>query len=115
MRKRLNLIVIFYVLYFTWLFTLIFLSSRPDILTIFLLCILAFYFLFLYEKYDFWFFSLVYIGSIAIGGYVAYDPAFNSIGFPPLGVPYWPFAWGITTLAMRKFYISINKGYAPSI
>ena len=112
MRKRINLVIVFYVLYFLWLLMVIMLWVDPVYLTTFLLAIAAFYFFFLYEKYDIWFFSFVYLSSFIIGRSLASDPAFASIGFPPLGIPAWPIAWGTTVLAFRKFYLIISKEFS---
>lgn len=111
MRKRIDSIIIFYVLYFLWLALVIMLWPTPKYLTYFLLSIAAFYFVFLYEKMDFWFFAAVYLVSLLAGKYLVNDPTFANRGYPPLGIPFWPIAWGITVLAFRKFYILLNKGY----
>jgi len=108
-RKRINLIVIFYVLYFTWLFLLAYLWPDTKTLTYFLLSVIVFYFLFLREHTDIIIFVIVAFASFFITKTLAYDPGFADVGFPELGVPYWPLAWGITTLAVRKFYLIISK------
>lgn len=108
-RKRINLIVVFYVLYFTWLFLLAYLWPNTKVLAYFLLGIVFFYFLLLRERTDLILFVLVAVASFLIGKHLAYDPGFANIGIPQLGIPYWPLAWGITTLAVRKFYLLVSK------
>src|SRR3989344_5858155 len=85
MRKNINLLVIFYVIYFTWLFLVAYLWTNSQILTYFLLGIILIYFIFLREKYDFIIFALVSVASYLIGKYLAYDPGFAEIGYPSLG------------------------------
>ena len=109
MRKRINLIIVFYVLYFAWLLLIIHLWPNPETLTYFLLAIVAFYFLFLYEKRDIWFFLLVIILSWLTASYFSSDPSLVIRGVPPLGIPYWPLTWGISALAFRKFYLLTGK------
>lgn len=113
MRKNINLLVIFYVIYFTWLFLVAYLWTNAQILTYFLLGIILIYFMFLREKYDIFIFTLVSVASYLIGKYLAYDPGFAKIGYPSLGIPYWPLAWGISTLALRKFYLLFSKNPQP--
>ncbi len=110
MKKKINLIIIFYVLYFAWLFLLAYLWPNPSILTYFLLGIVVFYFVFLREKGDTLMFFLVAISSFFLGRVLAYDSAFAYIGFPPLGIPFWPIAWGVTAIALRKFYLVASQG-----
>lgn len=107
--------IIFYVLYFSWLFLVAFLWPNPKTLTLFLLGILVFYFGLLYEKFDIWFFLIVVASIWLVGKYLAEDPLFANRGIPPLGIPFWPIAWGITSLALRKFYLTLNKGAEPRI
>ena len=113
MKKNINLLVIFYVIYFTWLFLVAYLWTNSQLLTYFLLGIILIYFIFLREKYDFIIFALVSVASYLIGKYLAYDPGFAEIGYPSLGIPYWPLAWGISTLAIRKFYLLFSKNPQP--
>lgn len=101
--------IIFYVLYFSWMFLLTYLWPDPSILTYFLGVIVIFYFAVLYEKYDFWLFLAVVLGSYFIGVRLAISPKFVYTGFPPIGLPYWPVAWGLTALALRKFFLSVNR------
>ena len=62
--KRETLIVIFYVLYFSWLFTVIYLSPETALLNVFTSGIVLFYFLFLRQEGDFvWFFATL-VGAI---------------------------------------------------
>ena len=112
MRKKLNQIIIFYVLYFFWLALIIVLWPSPQYLTYFLLSITVFYFLFLNEKSDFWLFVAVYLTSLLAGKYLVSDPSFANRGLPPLGIPFWPIAWGLTVLAFRKFFLLISKDYS---
>lgn len=111
MRSKANFVTLFYVLYFSWLLSIIILWIDPRALTYYLLTVVGFYFIFLYERHDVWFFLFVSGSSYLIGKYLAYDPAFAVIGVPPLGIPFWPLAWGISTLAFRKFYLTVSKGY----
>ena len=109
MRKKIRLIIIFYVLYFTWLLLVSYLWPNPTTLTYFLIIIVAFYFGFLNERGDALMLISVTILSYFIGNYLSYDPGFAQIGFPPLGIPFWPIAWGISALAFRKFYLLMRK------
>ena len=109
MRRKINLIVVFYIIYFTWLFLIAYLWTNIQLLTYLLLAIIFFYFLFLREKVDIIIFLIVSIASYLIGKHLAYDSGFAEIGYPSLGIPYWPLAWGITTLAVRKFYLILSK------
>ena len=110
MNKSINWMIIFYVFYFSWLFLLTYLWPDQRIVPYFLGIIIVFYFVLLYEKYDFWFFTAVVIGSYFIGIRFALSPKFVYTGFPPIDLPYWPAAWGLTILALRKFFLTINKG-----
>jgi len=108
-KKHINVIIIFYVIYFSWLFLLTYLWPDQRILTFFLIIILIFYFALLYEKYDLWLFLAVLLGSYLIGVKFEITPLFYESGYPPLGLPYWPAAWALTSLAMRKFFLLANK------
>lgn len=110
MKQKVNLIIIFYVLYFSWLFLVAYLWPNTTILAFFLLFIVGFYFIFLKGKFDLFLFAFVVVASWLISRELALDPGFANIGFPPLGIPYWPVAWGITTLALRRFYLLLSDG-----
>src|SRR3990172_3596334 len=55
--KKDSYVIIFYFLYFSWLFFITYLTAKIDILNYFTFSVVAFYFLFLREGSDFfWFF-----------------------------------------------------------
>ncbi len=108
MKQKINSIIIFYVLYFSWLFLVAYLWPNSAVLTFFLLLIVGFYFIFLKEKSDLFLFAFVTTASWFISKELALDPGFTNIGFPPLGIPYWPIAWGVTALSLRKLYLLLS-------
>ena len=107
--KKDTLIVIFYIFYFSWLFTLTYLSTDTLINNYFTLFVVVFYFIFLREEWDIvWF---IVASSVAI---IARNSLFSEIygvdykSFE--SIPFWlPLAWGTTILALRKFFILISK------
>src|SRR3989344_8676221 len=107
MRHKSKLIIIFYVAYFTWLFLLTYLWPDPKLLSFFLMGITVFYFSFLYEKYDIWFFLAVFLLSFPLGSFITKEEIVTLARLSYLNIPFWPFAWGITALALRKFYLTI--------
>lgn len=107
--KKETLIVIFYILYFSWLFTLTYLSPSTLIINYFTLFVVFFYFIFLREEWDIvWF---IVSASIAILINNSLFLKFGKIGYGSLEkIPFWlPLAWGTTVLALRKFFIIISK------
>ena len=109
--KRETLIVIFYVLYFSWLFTVIYLSPETALLNVFTSVIVLFYFLFLRQEGDFvWFFATL-VGAI-FGRFISLENRRLSFDIQSINeFPIWlPLAWGTTVLALRKFFLILNVG-----
>jgi hypothetical protein len=108
--KKENIIVIFYVLYFSWLFTVAFLTPSTNILNYFTSVVTLFYFLFLRGKGDF---SWFWISALFPLFFAAFSLAHWQIKFEPTLLyytPLWlPLAWGTTIVALRKFYTLISR------
>lgn len=106
--KKENVIIIFYVMYFTWLFTVVFLTPSLNILNYFTASVTIFYFFLLREKGDLgWFWSAALIPLIiAVVSFNKWQFSFDidMIYFTPLWLP---LSFGITVVALRKFYILI--------
>lgn len=110
MKRKENIIVAFYVIYFSWLFTVAFMTPSMDILNYFTITVALFYFIFLKEKGDlilFWSFALLPI-IIAATTFSQFQLKFESgiIQYTPLWLP---LAWGTTAVALRKFYILVTR------
>lgn len=109
--KKENLIVVFYILYFAWLFTITYLNPNINLNNYFTVFVALFYFLFLREKGDFIAFTIAALIPVlqTILGFshweIDYNPELLSY------MPFWlPTAWGTTVVALRKLYIAlINK------
>lgn len=108
--KKENLIVIFYVVYFSWLFTVAYINPETNTLNYFTVIVAFFYLIFLREKGDlllFWLGALVpmLLASFSIKNL---EPKFD-LATVSL-IPIWlPVAWGTTIVALRKLYILITK------
>jgi len=108
--KKETLIIVFYVLYFLWLFLITYLTKYADILNYYTIGVIAFYFLFLREKGDFGWFTLGIIASVLItithiGGFqIKFDTPAIAL------IPLWlPLAWGTTLVALRKFFVLLDR------
>ncbi len=106
--KKETLIIIFYSLYFIWLLCITFLTGNTQILNYFSIVVVLFYFAFLREKGDLWWFWFGALIPLLIG--MAFTPKFQ----PKLDLtiltytPAWlPLAWGTTFVALRKFFIIV--------
>lgn len=108
--KKERSIVIFYILYFGWLFTLVTLTVDVTLQNYFSILIAVFYFVFLREYLDPLLFSAAAIILILVT-VVIYDGSVFSIDMEVLKqLPVWlPIAWGTTAVALRKFFILVNK------
>lgn len=108
--KKENIIVIFYVIYFSWLFTVAFLTPSHEFLNYFTISITLIYFTFIKEKGDllwYWLSALlpILITSTSFKNFQIY---FDITIFQYM--PLWlPLAWGITIVALRKFYILVTR------
>jgi len=108
--KKETLIIVFYVLYFGWLFTIAFLTQDSALLNYFTGFVALFYLVFLKQRGDFWWFLAGITTSILIS-------ALTFSGFLPeldlsliKHTPYWlPIAWGTTFVALRKFYFIVTN------
>jgi hypothetical protein len=108
--KKENIIIIFYIIYFGWLFTVAFLTPSIDTLNYFTSIVTVIYFVFLKEKGDFiwfWISALVPL-IIAAVSFSNWQFKFDSslLYYTPLWLP---LAWGTTIVALRKFYILITR------
>lgn len=108
--KKETLIIIFYVLYFSWLFAITFLSLSTRTLNIFTATVAFFYILFLREKGDliwFWVAGLVPV-FFTVFSLSNWQPKLDLrllIYLPP-----WiPMAWGSTVVALRKFFNLVSR------
>ena len=104
-----TLITIFYVVYFTWLFTLTYLTSETDLLNYFTSGVAVFYLLLLREKWD----ILIFMagGAIPVIFTIFSFSGFGTTYHPELVpfIPLWlPLAWATTTVALRKFFVLIS-------
>jgi hypothetical protein len=96
--KKERLIIIFYLLYFSWLFSITYLIVDTTVLAYYAIGALILYFIFLRERYDSILFSLV-----------ALIPLYLLRADIP-NIPLWiPIAWGTTAIALRKFYTLVSK------
>ena len=107
--KKETLIIIFYVRYFSWLFTVTFFTQDPPFLNYFTGFIALFYFMFLREEGDFWWFATGFAISLILmvfsftGWKVETD--FEVLKHTPVWLP---LAWGTTIVALRKFYLTLT-------
>lgn len=109
--KKETSIIIFYVLYFSWLFTLTYLTTDTKILNLFTTGILFFYFTFLKEPGDIVWFAATFIGAVLgrISSVEQGRMVFDTEAITQ--IPIWlPAAWGTTIVALRKFFIMLNVG-----
>lgn len=106
--KKQTLLVIFYILYFAWLFTVTYLTKETMILNYFTSAVILFYLIFLREKNDVYLFILVSV-VVLLGANSAFSEWPLNIDIDKLlNTPPWlPIAWGTTVLALRKLYIVV--------
>ncbi len=103
-------IIVFYVLYFSWLLTVTYLTPETTILNFFTLGVALFYFIFLREKGDlawFWFGAVIPLIFASLT-FVDWSLKFD-ISFLTYMPPWLPIAWGTTFVALRKFYILLTN------
>lgn len=99
-----KVIVIFYILYFTWLLSITYLIRDILYINYFSIGVTAFYFLFLKEKDDIVLFLIAAGFSLILTFYI-----FDSMNLPMNiydlnTTPLWlPLAWGVTTVSLKKF------------
>jgi len=108
--KKDTLVIIFYVLYFSWLFTVTYLTQDIKVLNYYTICVALFYFLFLREKGDILWFILGISFSVllTITSYSSFQLKFDTSIIPYL--PIWlPMAWGTTVIALRKFVLLLER------
>jgi hypothetical protein len=109
--KKETYIVIFYILYFAWLFSLVYLTPRETLLNWFATGIIFFYFTFLKEDGDLVWFAATFLGTIMgkISSVERGHLLFNTEVIS--SIPIWlPIAWGTTIVALRKFFVMLNVG-----
>lgn len=99
-----KIVVIFYILYFTWLLMITYLTRNVLVLNYFSLAVTIFYFLLLREKNDFLLFLAAGSASIFLT-FFAMNTRSLPVNFFDLNtVPIWlPLAWGITVVSLKKF------------
>src|SRR3990167_4198094 len=108
--KKDSYVIIFYFLYFSWLFFITYLTAKVDILNYFTFSVVAFYFLFLREGSDFFWFFLASTGYLLFST-ISYTGSQLTLDTAKLVLtPVWiPLAWGTTIIALRKFYIVVTR------
>jgi hypothetical protein len=107
--KKETMIIIFYILYFSWLFTVTYLSPATMQINYFTLFVIFFYFIFLKEEWDIiWF---IVASSLALIGKTSFFANIGEKSFDQINqIPFWlPLAWGTTVLALRKFFIVVTN------
>ena len=101
-------VLIFYILYFIWLFTVTYLTPEIMIVNYFTGGVALFYFIFLREKEDVLWFLIASLIPIIVTAtdITSWQLSFNFglVAYMPLWLP---LAWGTTVVALRKFYISV--------
>jgi hypothetical protein len=108
--KKDTAVLLFYILYFLWLFTVTYLSFNIPVLNIFTIFVSVFYLLALREKGDIWWFMFaatipIIISFFSITGWNVNFTTENIKYFPP----WLALAWATTIVALRKLYFIINK------
>ncbi|OGM05558.1 hypothetical protein A2715_05745 [Candidatus Woesebacteria bacterium RIFCSPHIGHO2_01_FULL_39_32] len=108
--KKETLIVVFYILYFSWLFLITYLTSQTRTLEYISIGIVLFYFTLLRERGDFFLFWLGVIISL-IGASFSLTNWKLDVDIQIFTLlPIWlPIAWGITLVALRKLYIIVAR------
>jgi len=108
--KKENIIVAFYILYFSWLFTVAFLMPSLKVLNYFTGIVTLFYFVFLREKGDIFLYIIACLIPVLIGAttFSQWQFKFNTnlLNYIPIWLP---LSWGTTVVALRKFFILINS------
>jgi len=103
--KKQNALTVFYIVYFLWLFAVVFLTRAQEALGYFVVIVVVFYFVFLKDKWD----ILLFLATVAL----FYLSRVVSVSFDSLSydveafrqAPFWiPLSWGVTALALKKFY-----------
>lgn len=108
--KKETLIIVFYVLYFSWLFAVTFLTQDPGLLNYLTVFIAFFYLIFLRGKGDIIWFATGFAISLILmvfsleGLHVETD--FEILKHTPIWLPT---AWGTTIVALRKFYVTLTS------
>lgn len=108
--KKDTLVITFYILYFSWLFAVTYLTQDIKILNYYTILVVGFYFLFLRERGDFfWFCGGVVVSVIlTITSYSNFQIKFDASVIPY--IPIWlPMAWGTTLIALRKFVLLLER------
>ncbi len=99
-----KIIVIFYILYFTWLFTITYLTRNIIFINYFSIFVTLVYFIFLREKNDIVWFLASGVLSIILTFFVLNNMTLPANYFDLNTVPLWlPLAWGITAVTLKKF------------
>jgi hypothetical protein len=107
--KKENLIVAFYILYFSWLFTVTYLIFDPLVQNVFTIFVTAFYFVFLRERWDLVYFLVAALIPYLLAAFYL-SPRMGFSEEMVIGIPVWmALAWGTTVLALKKLYIVILK------
>src|SRR4030042_2521025 len=104
--KKENIIIIFYVIYFSWLFTVAFLTPSVNILNYFTSFVSVIYLIFLRENGDLFWFCMSALIPLFFAAVTFSNWQFKFEAGMLNYLPLWlPLAWGTTIVALRKFYI----------
>ena len=104
--KNTTPIIIFYVMYFIWLFTVTYLTPEVKFLNYFTLGVTLFYFILLREKGDLLWFTVAAAIPVLMSS-ISFEKGSLKTEFQLIALmPIWlPLAWGTTVIALRKFYL----------
>ncbi len=108
--KKESLIIVFYVMYFSWLFAIVFLTQDLKILNLFAILTVIFYFIFLKTRGDFLFFLIGFLIPILVSA-ITLSKSQENFNFSfVLEIPIWlPLAWGTTVIALKRFLKIIKQ------
>lgn len=111
--KEERAVVVFYVLYFGWLFTLTTLTVDVTLQNYFALFVVIFYFIFLREYWDPLIFTAVSLLAVFFS-VIKVESWLVVIDYDTLlAMPIWhPLSWGTTAVALSKFYRIVNRRIA---
>lgn len=104
--KNTTPIIIFYIVYFLWLFTVTYLTPEVMFLNYFTGGVTILYFLLLREKGDLFWFSVSALIPMLMAA-ISWEKGslktdINLVYLMPMWLP---LAWGTTVIALRKFYL----------
>lgn len=108
--KKETAIILFYVLYFSWLFIVTFLAPDTKLLAYFTSAIAVFYFVLLRERWDFFWF-LLGASFMVLTASTSFNRGEFKFNFGVVTqLPVWLYlAWGTTFVALRKFFLIVTR------